>query len=576
MKFAHVVQWLSVSELHRIRPMLLFVVVAALFLIANRGAYQGYFGDDEFDNLALTRAIGPAPALIALLSPRYYENNFRPVGHLFYRALARTAGWRYPPYIAAIQFLHLINLVLIWLLARRLALPFWAAGAAVVFFAFHGAAFDIYWRPAYVYDLLCGTLCLLSLLFWMSDRWILSLLAFWFAYRSKEIAVMLPLVLAAYELLPGKRRWLRLAPFFAISLWFGVQGLRLATHLDTPYSMHFDPAALWKSALFYSSNLLLSSALGGLFFLALLAALAAFTRDRLMWFGLIAFTALLAPMLPLIGRLSGAYLYVPLIGLAIAVGAVAGRPRGIVVVAAALVLWIPSNYVHLRRFRREALSQVEDRRRYVSGLADLVRAQPNLTSFLYVDGPYLESGTLGIVHWLRPGADIRVGREGAPSTAEILRQPELAVLYWDQRRRRLDPLVRTPATPDLSYLDIGTQLPLWQLGSGWFPSDGAFRWTGPHATARLLRPAAAAAFELTVNIGQQYLERIHRSHVEVSLNGRKIGAADFDRLGYQTARWKLDASPSGETEVSFDTSPPYRAADPLGSAICSFGFLPRQ
>ena len=81
---------LSVSDLHRNRTVFLFVIIAALFLIANRAAYQGYFGDDEFDNLALTRAIGPGEAVTGLLWPRYYENNFRPVGHLFYRALAGT------------------------------------------------------------------------------------------------------------------------------------------------------------------------------------------------------------------------------------------------------------------------------------------------------------------------------------------------------------------------------------------------------------------------------------------------------------------------------------------------------
>jgi hypothetical protein len=113
------------------------------------------------------------------------------------------------------------------------------------------------------------------------------------------------------------------------------------------------------------------------------------------------------------------------------------------------------------------------------------------------------------------------------------------------------------------------------LGEGWFPAEGAYRWTRPHATARLLRPANAVEFELTINIGQQYLDRIHRSRVEVTLNGQKIGAADFDRLGYQTVHWKLAAAPGGPTEVTFDTSPPYHGADPLGSAICSFGFLPK-
>jgi hypothetical protein len=303
--------------------------------------------------------------------------------------------------------------------------------------------------------------------------------------------------------------------------------------------------------------------------------IALLTRDRVLWFGLIAFAALLTPMLLLSERLSGAYLYVPLIGLTIATGAIAARPRAAFAVAAVLLLWIPWDYVNLRRQRREALSQVDDRRSYVGTLSDLVHSQPRLTSFLYLDGPFLESGALGAIRWLHPGVDILMAREDGADRGKILAQPELAVLYWNRMAHRLEPAVRTPATPDAAFIDIGSRLPVWQLGDGWFPADGAYGWTRPHATARLLRPAAATEFELTVNIGQQYLDRIHRSHVEVALNGQKIGGADFDRLGYQTVRWKLDPARSGPTEVTFETSPPYAAADPLGSAICSFGFLPR-
>jgi hypothetical protein len=563
------------KELRRSQPVLLLVIIAALFLIANRSAYKGYFGDDEFDNLALTRAIGPGEAIKGLISPHYYENNFRPVGHLFYRALGAAAGLNYPLYIAALHLLHFVNIALLWLILRRLQLPFWASATALVFFAFHMAVFDIYWRPMYVYDLLCGAFCLLALLFWLGDRWILSLLSFWLAYRSKEIAVMLPLVLAAYELLVGKRRWLRLAPFFAISIWFGLQGLFVATHLKSAYAMHYQPADLAKSILFYSSRVFLMPPVAAFVLLLVPVLITLLTRDRMVWFGLIAFVVLLTPMLLLSERLSGAYLYVPLIGLTIAIGAVAARPRAALAVAAALLLWIPWDYVNLRRQRREALSQVDDRRAYIATLSDLVHSQPQLTSFLYLDGPFLESGALGAIRWLRPGVDILMAREDGPDRGKILEQPELAVLYWNRTAHRLEPAVRTPATQDAVFIDIGSRLPVWQLGTGWFPAEGAYRWTRPHATARLLRPAKTVEFELTVNIGQQYLERITRSHVEVALNGQKIGAADFDRLGYQTVRWKLGAAPAGPTEVAFDTSPQYPGADPLGSAICSFGFLPK-
>jgi hypothetical protein len=332
--------------------------------------------------------------------------------------------------------------------------------------------------------------------------------------------------------------------------------------------------ALLKAIKFYAS-LLLFAPYAGLVLLLAVIVIAVMLRDRVICFGLATFLALLLPMLLLSERMAGAYLYVPLIGLTIAIAAIAAHRRATLAMAAAVVLWIPWNYIQLRRLRSVALSQVDDRRRYVDTLSDLIASQPGLTSFLYVDAPVGEFGAAGAIRWLRPGVPIRMAHESEPEAQEILRQPIVAVLHWNKVARVLEPVVRTPTAPDATYLDIGSRLPLWQLEDGWFPADVAFRWTRPHATARLQRPANARQFELTLNIGQQYLERIHRSHVVVSLNGHEIGQADFDRLGYQTVRWKLDPAPAGPVQVSFDTSPPYPGADPLGSAIHSFGFLPK-
>src|ERR1700736_2095838 len=95
---------------------LLWPVLALLFLIANRGAYKGYFQNDDLDNLAFTRSLSTWDFAKPLVSPQYFENNFRPVGHFFYRLMGRAAGLNFPPYIAVIHTLHLINVVLLWFL----------------------------------------------------------------------------------------------------------------------------------------------------------------------------------------------------------------------------------------------------------------------------------------------------------------------------------------------------------------------------------------------------------------------------------------------------------------------------
>jgi hypothetical protein len=53
-----------------------------------------------------------------------------------------------------------------------------------MFFVFSAAAFDAYWKPMYVFDLLCTTFSLASILFYAYRRWILSFIAFWLAYKS--------------------------------------------------------------------------------------------------------------------------------------------------------------------------------------------------------------------------------------------------------------------------------------------------------------------------------------------------------------------------------------------------------
>jgi len=93
---------------------------------------------------------------------------------------------------------------------------------------------------------------------------------------------------------------------------------------------------------------------------------------------------------------------------------------------------------------------------------------------------------------------------------------------------------------------------------------------------RLHRPADATQFELTAAVSDDYIGKVRRSHIEVAVNGRSVGSADFDHSGLQTVRWKLDQAPAGEAEIAIDTSPPYPGTNPLGIAIVSCGFLPRD
>jgi hypothetical protein len=307
----------------RVAAVLLFFTMMVLFLIANRGAYEGYFQDDELDTLAWTPFTPLATFARDALSPRLSPVNFRPVGHMYFRVLGAAAGLRFPWYVAGIHVLHFVNLWLLYLLARRMEADRVTSAAAAVFFAFHMALFDAYWKPMYVFDVLCALFSLLSIHAWIRRRWLISFLCFWLAFKSKEVAVMLPAVLACYEYWLGERKWKPLVGFLATSLMLGLQGLFLNRGAENAYSLHFTPASLWGAIRFYSSQVLLAPYAG----LALLALPFVIRRKRV-WFGMAMAILTLIPMLLLTNRLYSAYLYVPIAGLAMAFPPIETRRAG--------------------------------------------------------------------------------------------------------------------------------------------------------------------------------------------------------------------------------------------------------
>ena len=558
---------------NKLFPAALLLATLLLFWTTNRGAYKNYFQADSLDNLGLAHAIGWDSILKPLAVPTVPVDNFRPVGALFLKVMSNTAGLRFPPYIAALQILHLLNAFLVFLLLRKLALPVLAAAAGALFFTFHMALFTVLWEPMYVFDLLCGFFCLLSLLTYIDGHWIASFFLFWLAYRSKENAVMLPLVLAAWEFRFGLKKWPRLIPFFVLSLVLGVQALVNNAARDSAYTLQFDPVGIWVCMSFYSSQLLLIPFAG----FAILAAL--FARNRRLLFGFVAFCALILPMLLLPGRLSGAYLYVPLIAVAICIAALAElQPK--VALAVVLLLWIPWNYVNMRHLRNTELARADRARLYIGSVVKAARENPQITNFLYHDIPmewYAISGSVGFV---RSGkGDVKILSVGEPEALKVLQsQKPVAVLDWAPRPApgSVVTLVRNPRTPDVSYIKMDRTTPIWQLTTGWnLENNGPFRWIAPSATARLARPADAKQFELVVNVTNGYLKYEPHIHLKVLLDGHSIGERDFERETFGPIRWNLDPAPAGPVTVAFEVTPGFRT-DPesglMGLSVGNFGF----
>ncbi|MCL4401433.1 MAG: hypothetical protein M1436_02035 [Acidobacteria bacterium] len=552
----------------------LFLAMAVLFLIANRAAYQGYFQDDEIDNLSWAPHVPNMEYAEGLLTPKPFLYNFRPVGHFYFAAMGRTFGLDFPKYLIAVHLLHFLNVWLLWLIARRLRASPFAAGAAALFFAFHMAVFDVYWKPMYVFDVLCTTFCLLSLWLFMGRRWVLSFAAFWLALKSKEIAVMLPAVLLCYEYWLGKRQWKPLVPFFLASASFGLQGVLFNPNQDNEYTFRFTADALRKTAGFYSSKLLLVPYAG--FALALLLLV----RDRRIWFGLASMVLFFVPLLFLPGRLFAAYCYLPLTGMAVALSALADQsPRALA--AGFFLLWLPWNLYQLRLNRRQALTVAAENRAYISGVGELARFSPDTRTFIYDGAPskFHPWGIEGALKYFYQVSDVTVRNLKESGATQLLRGNSFAILSWDESARKLTTVARRPDTPDASYIRMDNTEPLWQLDDGWYPRENRFRWTKPDAAAHLFRPREARQFEVVMVVSPEEIRDAGAAEIRATINGRVMGARKFTKDGLQVARWDLPSFEDGSEKagIALHFEPAYHpgSQDPrtLGGAIVSFGFV---
>lgn len=460
----------------------LAALLAALFFIANRHAFGGFFSADDLDTLTWAPKIGADSFITGFLAPKVLPGNFRPLGHLMYRILYREAGLNFRLWIAVIFLLHGACCGLLFALLRRLKAAEWPALAATLFFALHPALFAAWWKPMYWFDVLCTLFALAALLAWTYERPVLAFIAFWASFKSKELAIALPLAIAAVEYYRHQRiRWLRTLPFFAVSFAYGIQGLLGNSASKEPYKLHFESAALAKTITFYAPWLIVP----------LLAILIA--RDRRWWIA-VALTLSVTPLLFLPGRLFAVYLYLPLTGAAIALALVFERlPK--LITGAALALWLTFSYAQLRNFRHEELATAQKHRSYVDTLVAAHFKEP-----LYLlDGQPRELYSWGIEGALR--------LSGAPENTSARRieivdhwhdtlKPGTPILSWDEDAGALRLSTFDPTRPLTPYLQLADPNSIWQLERGARDLHGAARPLQQSNLVRLSVPAGAHEFRL--------------------------------------------------------------------------------
>jgi hypothetical protein len=557
----------------RFGPLAILLAAAILFFVFNHRAYKGFFQDDEMDNIVMTRAVHGVEWLEYTISPKFSSQNFRPVGHVYFRAMDRVFGLNFPRYVVPIQLIHLLNGGLLWVLLRRLGIGGFGASAGAAFFLLSASAMDAYWKPMYVFDLLCATFILAALIAFTTKRWWLAILAMWLAYKSKELAVMLPLAMAAYELWFGQCRWKRLIPFFAISLLFGIQSLLVVRAPGNPYSFVWSIDALQKTITFYSSRILLYP-FAGLAFLAI----PLIVRNRRAWMGAAMLCVFFLPLLFLPGRIYAAYTYLPLTGAAVELGALA-EFAGVWASAAFFLLWVPLNYLQTRTDAEATLKQDKEVQGYVTALVDFSRAHRNPPIYVKFGTPaeFHDWGIRAAISYPLPlfsGVDVVESEKARDLPAGTKR----AYIQFDRDLLTTKVILEDPSAPKASYIAINNSAPSWQLGEGWYDRQDNFCWIAPRATAVLGWPKDGRVFELVMFVPEPLLAKYGHRDVRVRINGTDLGVKRFDRAGRQVGRWELPVRSGEDAHVEIDSEPEAHVPPdprPLGVVVVSFGVAAR-
>jgi len=552
----------------------LLLTAVVLFLYLNQSAYQGYFRDDGYDNANWTRQIPLEGFSQALLTPLYLKNNFRPVGHYFFRVLGNTCDLDFPKWVAWIHVIHFANLILLWLLARRLGAGLAASSAAVAFYFAHAAIVEVVYQPMYVFDQFCTLFGLGCLLLYQQRTYVLSFVAFWLAMKSKEPAIALPVALLAMEFWFGGRKWWRPLPFLLVSLSFGVQGIVVNRAEHSTYSLSFAPADLWKTISFYSSQILLIPFAG----LAVLL-LPALVRRRGVWLGIILGVTSLAPVLLLPDRISGAYLYLPLAGLALAIAFIA-EDKWLVPVLVVLGIWFPLNLYRLHENQSVLHRQAAANRAYVQTLSEAAPALPADTLFV-IDTHPAQFHSWGIQAVLRRSlkrndSDIKLQSVQNGDAFQRLADEKTAHLVWSPEQTRLKIVRRPPGMPALPFLDLSGEQGEWQLGEGWHQPVKRSRWAEVFATAQVERPNEASEFEITTEVIPEILKTEGTVRLLILQPPDVIGNVGLTKLGRETTRWPAPAGKGGLVRLEFLIGPDYKTIPdsqrPLALQIKSFGF----
>ena len=199
--------------------LLLVVLIAWFFRFTWHGLTVDFYSDDLMNLHEALLGLRGWRAALAVLWPLTHMN--RPLGELYYDAVYKCFGLD-PLAFRVVTYLFMaLNLVLAFLLARRLAFSTEVAFLTTLFWCYHHRLTDIYFNNGTVYDVICFTFYAAALWYYVGIRqsgrdlrWyqsVVVVLLFSAALNAKEVAATLPVILIIFEIVyacpTGRRPW---------------------------------------------------------------------------------------------------------------------------------------------------------------------------------------------------------------------------------------------------------------------------------------------------------------------------------------------------------------------------------
>ncbi len=491
------------------------------------------------------------------------------------------------PYRILVFATHIVNLVLVGMLARRLTGNRAAAVWAPLVWGINSAlSTPLSWTSVYN-QVLCGTFLLGALLLFIrycdtGERryYLWQLLVFLVGFGALEINVVFPALAASWALCMARGRILSTVPMFVISgLYTAMHNHFAPKQKSGIYGVHFGfdmIPRLWRYWLdglgggrlrdFRPDGWAVEVAPVAPWILTILVfGFVVWRLSRRDWraaFPFLWFGAVMAPVLPLREHYTLYYLAIPTIGLGLiaALAAAELKTRATRAVAmAAFVLYAATiapvargSSIFIRNRSREV-------RTLVFGVEQVRKLHPdkmlilsNVSSELFWEGindrpfrllpigdVYLTPGTEDSVK-AHPGyGDVADHILPAGQTVRALDKGDAVVYTLSGGRmvnvtRTYHMVARSRWKPELARrIDVGQPTFADQLGEGWHPIEGAFRWMDKRGKVYLAGPAKTAE-RLYVN-GYCAAAVVAKGpvHLAVKVEGSSVGTFEVSKPDQQ-------------------------------------------